>query len=151
MIGMKLDQTKGLFFDRAEVMRATSKAERRVLSRFGAFVRRSARSSIRKRKGISQPGRPPSSHTGLLRRFIFFAYQVQDRSVIIGPVRLNQKVGDAPAALEHGGQSRVVRGSRRRGRTVRTIRVRPRPYMQPAFEKEKENLPQMWRDSIRRA
>ena len=150
MIGLKLDQTKGLFFDRAEVMRATSRAERRVLSRFGAFVRRSARSSIRKRKGISQPGRPPSSHTGLLRKFIFFAYQVQSRSVIVGPVRLNRKVGDAPAALEHGGTSRVVEGSRRSGRRVRTIRVRPRPYMQPAFEKEKEKLPQMWRDSVRR-
>lgn len=150
MIGIKLDQTKGLFFDRAEVMRATSRAERQVLSRFGAFVRRSARSSIRKRKRISQPGSPPSSHTGLLRKFIFFAFEPQSRSVVIGPVRLNQKVGDAPAALEHGGKSQVAQGSRRRGRRTRTIRVRPRPYMQPAFEKEQQKLPQMWRDSVKR-
>ena len=150
MIGIKLDRAKGLFFDRAEVMRATSRAERQVLSRFGAFVRRSARSSIRKRKRTSEPGSPPSSHTGLLRKFIFFAFEPQSRSVVIGPVRLNQKVGDAPAALEHGGKSQVAEGSRRRSRRTRTIRVRPRPYMQPAFEKERQKLPQMWRDSIKR-
>ncbi len=150
MIGIKFDQAKGLFFDRAEVMRATSRAERRVLSRFGAFVRRSARSSIRKRKRISEPGNPPSSHTGLLRKFIFFAFDPNSQSVIIGPVRLNQKIGDAPAALEHGGTSRVLEGSRRRARRTRTIRVRRRPYMQPAFEREQPKLPQMWRDSIKR-
>ena len=117
MIGYRIDSIKGLFFDSAKVRAATSRAERRVLSRFGAFVRRSARSSIRKRKRSSAPGQPPSSHTGLLKRFIFFAYEPRSgRSVVIGPVRLNQKIGDAPAALEHGGRSQVVAASRRRKR-----------------------------------
>ena len=148
MIGLRVDQLKGLFFDSKKVVDATTRAERRVLSRFGAYVRRSARSSIRRRKKVSRPGKPPSSHTGLLRRFIFFAYDLRHRSVVIGPARLNRKTGTAPRALEHGGRSKVVakRGGRR---AVRTVTIRARPFMGPAFEKEKPKLSAMWRDSIR--
>src|SRR5690606_6172596 len=56
--GMKITE---LFFDRKAVTSRVDKATRKVLSRFGAFVRRTARSSIRKRKKTSQPGSPPSS------------------------------------------------------------------------------------------
>jgi len=52
--------TKQMFFDTKAVMRATDKATRRVLSKFGAFVRRSARSSIRKRKRTSAPASRPA-------------------------------------------------------------------------------------------
>ena len=149
MIGYRIDSIKGLFFDSAKVQAATSRAERNVLSRFGAFVRRRARTSIRKRKRPSEPGQPPSSHTGLLKRFIFFAYEPQRRSVLIGPVRLNQKVGDAPAALERGGRSQVVSGSRRRKRQIRTVTIRPRPFMGPAFEAERPKLPAMWANSVK--
>lgn len=140
---MKLDQAKGLFFDRAAVTNAASRAERKVLSRFGAFVRREARNSIRRRRKISEPGKPPSSHTGLLKRNIFFVHEPNRSSVVIGPVLLN-KGTDAPALLEHGGTA--VRT--KRNKRVR-MTYRPRPYMGPAYEKEKPKLPQMWRDSIR--
>jgi len=66
MIGMKFKQ---MFFTSKAVLSATDRATRRVVSRFGAYVRRAAKSSIRKRKRISCPGKPPSSHTGLLKRF----------------------------------------------------------------------------------
>lgn len=143
MIGMKLNQTKGLFFDRPAVANAVDRATRRVLSRFGAFVRRGARSSIRKRKAISQPGSPPSSHTGLLKRNIFFIYEPQRANVVIGPILLNTGT-DAPALLEHGGS--VTR--RRRKRRVRAT-YRARPFMGPAFERERPKLPAMWKDSVR--
>ena len=52
-------------------------------------VRTTARHSIHKRKRTIAPGEPPSSHTGLLRRFIFFGYDRERRSVVIGPARLN--------------------------------------------------------------
>jgi len=146
MIGMV---TRQMFFDRGAVTSATDRATRRVLSRIGAYVRTTAKHSIRKRKRISDPGEPPSSHTGLLRRFIFFGYDRGRRSVVIGPMRLNQKVGDAPAALEYGGTSTVVEGLRRR-RRKRRIRIAARPYMGPAFEQEKPKLPAMWRGSITR-
>jgi len=145
MIGMV---TKQMFFDRDKVRKRTDAGTRRVLSRFGAYVRTTAKHSIRKRKRISDPGEPPSSHTGLLRRFIFFGYDRDRRSVVIGPMRLNQKVGDAPAALEYGGTSTMVEGLRRR-RRKRRIRIAARPYMGPAFEQEKPKLPAMWRDSVK--
>ena len=140
--------TKQMFFDKAPVLRAADKATRRVLSRFGAYVRTTARHSIRKRKAASRPGRPPSSHTGLLRRFIYFGYDRGRKSVVIGPQRLNQKVGDAPAALEHGGVSTIVEGLRHR-RRKRRVRITARPFMGPSFEKEKPKLPSMWANSVR--
>jgi hypothetical protein len=144
VIGMEI---KRLFFDRRAVHRSADRATRRVLSRFGAFVRRTAKSSIRKRKRPSAPGKPPSSHTGLLKRFIFFGYEPNRRSVVIGPARLNQKIGDAPHALEHGGVSTVVEGLRGK-RRKRRVRIAARPFMGPAFEKERPGLPALWRDSI---
>ncbi len=145
MIGMV---TKKMFFDRKAVRSAVDRTARRVLSKFGAFVRRGAKSSIRKRKRASSPGQPPSSHAGLLKKFIFFGYERDRRSVVIGPARLNQKIGDAPHALEHGGVSTVVEGLRGR-RRKRRVRIKARPFMGPAFEKEKPKLAAMWRDSVK--
>jgi len=82
--------TKRMFFDRKAVTGAVGRATRKVFSRFGAFVRTAARSSIRRRKRVSAPGEPPSSHTGLLKRLIFFGYDRQRRSVVIGPQRLSR-------------------------------------------------------------
>jgi len=62
MIQMRM---KMLFFDSPGVQRAMDAASRAPLSRAGAF--------IRKRKTISQPGQPPHSHAGHLRRLIFLA------------------------------------------------------------------------------
>ena len=141
MIGMKF---KRMFFTSKAVLSATDRATRRVLSKFGAYVRRTAKSSIRKRKAISSPGSPPSSHTGLLKRFILFGYDPSKRSVVIGPLRLTRGGrGDAPRALEEGGTTQVVR----RGRKKR-VKIKARPFMGPAMEKEKPKLPQMWRDSV---
>jgi len=127
---------------------ASDRTTRKVLSRFGAFVRRAARSSIRKRKRASAPGEPPTSRTGLLRRFIFFGYDRTKRSVVIGPTRLNQRQGDAPHALEYGGMSTVVEALRGK-RKKRRVKIEARPYMGPAFEKEEPKLPGMWRNSVR--
>ncbi len=134
-----------LFFDTRKVRRAVDASARRVLSKFGAFVRRTARSSIRRRKKPSSPGSPPSSHAGLLKRFIWFGYEPARRSVVIGPARLTRKGrGEAPSLLEYGGTTRLEhRGKRKRAM------VRARPFMQPAFEKEQPKLPAMWRDSLR--
>jgi len=147
--------TKRMFFDRKAVTGAVGRATRKVFSRFGAFVRTAARSSIRKRKRTSAPGEPPSSHTGLLKRFIFFGYDRQRRSVVIGPQRLNQKTGDLPAgqagapeALEHGGITTFVEGLRGR-RRKRRVKIKARPFMGPAFDKEKPKLPAMWANSVR--
>jgi len=145
MIGFDV---KRMFFNSKIVRSKTDKATRRVLSKFGAFVRQTAKRSIRKRKNASQPGKPPSGHIGLLKKFIFFGFDVIRRSVVIGPVRLSQKGrGEAPSALEHGGI--VMMQSRRRGGKRTRTRIRPRPFMGPTMEKEKPKLSAMWRDSIK--
>lgn len=138
---------KDLFFDRQKVERAADKAKREVLSKAGAFIRQTARTSIRKRKGISPPGSPPYSHTGLLRRFILFGYDRDTDSVVVGPARIS-KPGDAPHALEFGGTTEMEQS--RRGRRVRVkARIRKRPYMGPAMAKELPKFPTLWRNSIR--
>jgi hypothetical protein len=135
---------KDLFFDKKAVRDKVDAGTRRVLSKFGAFVRRTARSSIRKRKKTSQPGSPPSSHTGLLKKFIFFGYDPRKDSVVIGPVRLTQKGrGEAPSLLEYGGTTTLTRNGKRK-----RAKFRGRPFMGPAFEKEQPKLPAMWRDSV---
>ena len=140
--------TKAMFFDRKAVMSRVDKATQKVFSKFGAFVRTAAKSSIRSRKKVSAPGSPPSSHTGLLKKFIYFGYDPAHRSVVIGPTRLSQKVGDAPEALEYGGESAVVSGLRGR-RKKRNVNIKARPYMHPAFEQEKPKLPAMWANSVK--
>ena len=137
-----------MFFDTDRVKRSADAAARRVLSKAGAFVRTTAKHSIRSRKGVSPPGSPPSSHTGLLRRFIFFGYDASRKTVVVGPMRLNQKVGTAPEALEHGGATDVVEGLRGR-RRKRRVRIRARPYMGPAMRKELPKFPSLWANSVR--
>ena len=119
MIGMV---TKEMFFDRLKVTRAVDSGVRKVLSKFGAFVRTGARHSIRKRKAVSQPGQPPSSHVGLLRRLIYFGYDANRRSVVIGPTPL-RGTAEAPPLLEYGGRARL---KSRKGKVVSaTYRARP--------------------------
>ena len=142
MIGLDI---KKCFFDRQAVISKADAATRRVLSKFGAFVRRTAKGSIRNRSKPAPPGSPPSSHTGLLKKFIFFGYDADARSVVIGPARLDRRGrGDAPSLLEHGGSTTL----KRRGKRFQ-VAYRARPYMGPAFEKEQPKLPAMWRDSVR--
>ena len=133
-----------LFFDRKAVTGAVDRATRRVLSRFGAFVRTTAKHSIRKRKAISQPGNPPSSHVGHLRRLIFFGYEPAARSVVIGPTPFRGPA-EAPPLLEYGG---AARRRDRKGKVVRAV-YRPRPFMGPAFEAERPKLPTMWANSVK--
>jgi hypothetical protein len=137
-----------MFFDRRRVTDAVDKAARGVLSKAGAFIRTTARHSIRTRAGTSPPGRPPYSHAGLLKRFIFFGYDAGRKTVVVGPMRLNQKVGNAPEALEYGGVSEAVVGLRH-SRKRRRVRIKARPYMGPALQKELPKFPSLWANSVR--
>lgn len=139
-----LAQIKTLFFDRAKVLDAADRATQKVLSRFGAFVRARARSSIRKRKRISDPGSPPSSHVGTLRDSIFFAFDPARRSVVIGPVRAGDSGGMGALALEEGGPTRLA--GIHRGRSAH---IRARPYMQPAFQAELPSVPSKFKGQFK--
>lgn len=145
MITVRAD-IKKFFFDRERVLKAVSRARRRALSRAGAFVRTRARTSIRKRRGTSKPGRPPYSHEGSLRKGILFGYDPQRESVVVGPVGF--KGSTAPTALEFGGPSTRYSPRTRRDEPVE---IGPRPYMRPALEAEVEagTIPKHWANSVR--
>jgi hypothetical protein len=150
-----------------------TKANRKALSKAGAFIRRRARSSLRRRKKSSEPGQPPSVHTSdrvATLKNILFAYEPQSESLVVGPVKLNQKaallgpqLGDAtvPQVHEFGATVKVRevkvgkgwRSGMRRVRPEQTIRVRAatypeRPFMGPALDAEKDNIPDAWEGSV---
>ncbi|KAA0212157.1 MAG: hypothetical protein EDM82_15290 [Cyanobacteria bacterium CYA] len=55
----------------------------------------------------------------------------------------------APNVLEYGGDTVVLR--RRGGRlTSQRVKIAARPYMAPAFERERPKPPMLWRKSIKR-
>lgn len=134
---------KKLFFDSAAVRKMLDDQTQKALSRAGAFVRQRAKTSIRSRKKVSDAGTPPSSHTGDLKRLIWFAYDPGSQSVVIGPVRFKQ--GDAPNLLEFGG---TAKRQRRGGKSVITT-YRPRPFMGPALDKEIPKLAALWGKSVK--
>jgi len=143
MLDLKI---KTLFFDRPKVWRAVDKAKRAVLSKAGAFIRTTARHSMRRRKGSAPPGKPPHVHEGSLRRLILFGYDRSSDSVVVGPVGF--KRSSTPNVLEFGGVTTVIR--RRRGKLVkRKARIAKRAYMGPALEKERPKLPRLWAGSVR--
>lgn len=151
MIDIKLKSvSRNMFLDRPEIMKQMDKRTRKVLNRLGGYTRRTARNSIKKsrsKKGDqrppSPPGQPPLSRTGKLRE-IRYGYDRSTKSVVVGPVILGGTIapGQAPRALEQGGRS-VIRD----GKGRRTVYVKPRPYMKPAFDKAIEKLDQFWADA----
>ena len=137
-IGFKA--AKGMFFDRALIKSKVDTATRKRLSKFGAHVRQTSRRSIRKRKASSRPGQPPSSHTGILKQFIFFGYDSNRRSVVIGPVNTSRKASNIPATLEYGGTVRISHGAAK----GKTTTIEARPYMGPAFDEELSKVSKLW-------
>lgn len=183
MMGLRVKDAQQGFFDRRAVLDAVGKSRAKVLSRGGAYIRRTARSSMRpapasrlkkirallaarnqtrnpierqrldleiqvqRRLASAAPGKPPRTVLGLLKKFLYFAWDSSSRSVVIGPARLNgRSADDIPSVLESGGTTQVTRG---RGRVVRTVRIAPHPYMGPALIKEIPKLPGLWADSVK--
>lgn len=139
------------FFDAPKILASVDMVAVQVLSRFGAFVRRTAKTSIRQSKRVSAPGELPRSHTGLLKKFIFFAYDPATTSVVIGPEKLSAKAGFTPKILEFGGANAtaIPRRSGRKLHDKKIIHVAARPYMLPALTKELPGLPEMWKNSVK--
>jgi hypothetical protein len=123
--GFTIQEFKRGFFDTAAIVTAVNEGHRIAQSKMGAFVRQRAKSSIRKREAVSAPDSPPSSHAGDLKRLIFFAFDAETLSTVIGPVAFGR--GEAPGLLERGGRAT------RKGKPAI---YRPRPFMGPAGDAE---------------
>ncbi|MCL2117799.1 MAG: hypothetical protein FWH27_05145 [Planctomycetaceae bacterium] len=129
------------FFDRKKIKRRVDVRTRRVLSKFGSFVRRSAQHSIRPSNNTSRPGHPPFSHSGKLRKKIYFMFDPKRRSVVIGPIIYPGKTGRALPALEYGGKTDMPSGD--------TVKIEARPFMGPAFSKNLVIVPALWSGTIK--
>ncbi len=141
--GISIREKKAAFFDRPAVIAMMSERVRSRLNRFGAYVRLTARRSMRDRKGPSAPGTPPNAHgQRWLKTGILYNYDAETKSVVIGPTKHGSE--QAPELNEFGGA--IVR--LRRGK-ARTCQYPPRPFMRPAFEKAKQNLAAIWGNSVR--
>lgn len=165
---------KDYFFDGAKVLAALNKAERKALSKAGAFVQTSAKRSLRRRKKPSQPGQTPSIYSKDKNRTlkkILFGYDPTAHSVIVGPVGFGR--AEAPRALELGGASTVRVPKKNEGRRSspaqaasfkrrkalgliqrkpsvrRPIKVEPRPFMNPALKREAPKFPGLWAGAVK--
>lgn len=117
-----------MFFDRETVVKRVKDGTKSRLSKFGSFVRQSARSLLGRRKRSSTAGNPPTSHTRLLKDFIFFGYDTLINGVVVGAMKLNQVVRQsvpAPQLLEQGGTVK---------RDGKAIFYSKFPFMKPALD-----------------
>lgn len=192
MMKFRINEAKGLFFDRAAVLDAIDAAGKRVLPKAGAYVQTDAKRSMRparqkptaaltpeerasferrqklyksgkskvkpKRPLVaSEPGEPPRTRTGLIRKFLFFAFDPQTKSVVVGPALLNKSSG-APATLEYGGVTMGIvnaeimlnGGQRVYRQTEMLVKIEPRPYMQPALQRNQAKVAELFRNSIKK-
>lgn len=134
MIGMALKtkaSTRGEF---KKLYKRAKKGGVKSLAGAAALIRTTARRSIRKRKNLGPPGKPPRTKFGQLRRAIFFSVDKPRQVAVIGPSY--DGVGRSGAAHEYGG--------RYKGR-----KYPKRPFMGPALEKSQDKLPKMFRGILK--
>ena len=122
-----------------------AKQRRRGLFRMAAYVRTTARNSIKRRKGDSAPGLPPYTKNGNLKRNIFYDIDFTNETLVVGPSLLPGMSGDVTDVLEHGGT--IKRRSKRYGKAI-TATYEARPFMAPALQKSQSKLDEIWGESV---
>lgn len=119
---------QGSFFDSDKVKRQLDRKTQRALSRFGAFVWRRTKSSLKYRQGASAPGSPPSVHksgqftrlkkskgkevrqaSSPFRELRYFAWDSRTRSVVVGPV-IFRRSNLIPKLHAFGGSVKTKKG-----------------------------------------
>jgi hypothetical protein len=131
---------KSSFFDNAVVKKDIDRRTQWVFARFGNYVRQAARKRIKKRKRKSRPGEGPTNQTGLLRGNIFFAYDKDGRTLVVGAQAI-YSTPFIPERLEYGAVYRNYEG--------KMVTLLPRPYMRPAYEEKEPYLRTLWEQSVR--
>lgn len=171
-----IKEFKLTFFDRPAVLNATDKASRKVLSKFGAFVRTRARRSIRKAKqtpvgemteeqvkeyrkqvsiakyyGRKKPKRPlQASKPGQPPRSVIGLLR---QFILFGFDAAKNSVVVGPARLNGSAGPVALQALEYGGEFVnpkgKRITIKARPFMTPAFNAELPKLDSMWINSIK--
>jgi len=121
-------------FDADGLTARVAKASVEILKRMGAYVRRVAQSKVKTSPKASQPGTPPHSRKGLLRRAILFGVDKDRGHVLVGPGF--RFVGTSASAHEFGGG-------------YKGDRYPKRPLMGPALRESVPHLARMWREAVK--
>lgn len=147
-----LSNLKGAF-NKSAILTPHEKAVKKLLNKFGGFVRKTQRNSMKRGKPgqVSDPGKPPLRHARNpdFKNTIFYFVDVKSKNVVIGPVLIRGKsqTTPMPGALEYGGRSWLIR----RGRAPRLVNIRPRPGATLAYQKTiKKQLPDLIAGGIMR-
>lgn len=98
----------------------------------------------KRRLAASEPGKPPRVRQGDLKKFLFFSYDTNQKSVVVGPERLSKRSGRTPQLMEKGGRVTMDFGPNK----GKSFHIAARPYMQPALTEELPKLEPLWRDRI---
>ena len=135
------------FLDRSAVVRLVDKKTRYVLNEFGKGTMYRDRRSQKKRLGPAPPGQPPHAHAGLVKKFTYYKFRPETRSVIIGPELLPGKRQDNLHRLEYGGSLYGHANPRRK----RRLRGRGGRRLRPARRIGQAKAPpdQDWRGKVR--
>ncbi len=139
--------------------KATDKGAYKTLRHAAFSIRKSAIESMVFAKGPSTAGSPPHAHKGKIRRSILVAQDAKGE-VVVGPSYPRVKAGGRPywlaQMLEHGGtftrtKKRKARGRPKKGdapQLTRTITFPPRPFMQPALQRNLARFHRDWKGAI---
>jgi hypothetical protein len=130
MIG---DITK-FFFDKPAVMAMVDDRTRDALSYLGFYIRNRAIWKLKRRAKASKPGQPPTvwtEDTYATLRNIGAAYNPVTKGVLVGVLKINQRIRDAtgaiylvPQVMEHGGTVSFREEQLRTGEWVKISRGR---------------------------
>lgn len=121
-------------FDADGLVARAAKASVDVLRRMGAYIRRVAQSKVRQSRNPSQPGEPPHTRRGALKRGILFGVDRRTGPVVVGPsIRF---VGTSMQVHEFGGGYRKERYPKR-------------PLMGPSLRESAPHLAKMWEDAVK--
>ncbi len=179
--GLSVESFKKLFFDR--LPGEASKKTQDPLSKGGAYVRQVAKNLLKYRKDSAPPNAPPHVHqfftrvrkntqTGEVKRqnvsplkeLIYFGYDQQSQSVVVGPVLFKPSgkrkhhplESTVPGTLERGGKVRIeeevstkAAGGHRVTRIRTTVRnYKPHPFMKYALTRSAVKLPEMFKGAL---
>lgn len=147
MFDLTINEAKSLFLDSRKIQDKAHRANISGLTLALGVIRKNARRSIRSGRSSSRPGKPPISHTGLLKDNIFYGVERSTVSGVVGPALLNGSTG-APQVLEEGGQIMLSNGKPML-RDGKPVYIEPRPYMGPAFNYALPVIDDQWRGAVR--
>lgn len=173
IMGMRLSKFKASFFDRAAVTSMMDRKTQKVLSAMGAFVRQTAKQSIKnpprqklgnmtlkerqafhirqeeaRRKGRKVPSKPFTREGSPAGQPPYNRTGLLKRFILFGYDRIRQSVVIGPAKLNAKGQNvpgALEYGGRSRSAKGRSLQIDARPYMRPALEKELPKMPGLWK------